>query len=122
MLHLGHVDPVVVPVRADPFDPHDAFVEIDRHDQTVCVALHIEHDSIRGHDTRGRIGPLQIRRVSPSRLLYLVEPGTQRGFYSGLILVAGQRLHELPQGAAGDDPHAPTLPRAHFGRNDIVVQ
>ncbi|BCK77115.1 hypothetical protein EMQ_2721 [Acetobacter aceti NBRC 14818] len=46
MFHLRHVDPVIRPVRADPFDPDDAFLEIDRHDQAIGITLDIEDDPL----------------------------------------------------------------------------
>ena len=39
MLYLFYIDLVVVLVRADPFDPHDALFEINRNDQTIVIAL-----------------------------------------------------------------------------------
>jgi len=40
--------------------------------------VHLAHiDPIGGHDARGRIRPLHIYRVPPSRLLNLIEPGIQ---------------------------------------------
>jgi len=36
MLHFIHINLVVVLVRADPFDPHDALLEIDGDDQPIA--------------------------------------------------------------------------------------
>lgn len=91
----------------DPLDPHDALIEIDRHDQTIGIALHVEHNAIGSDDARGCVGPLYFRRVPPSRLLHLVEPGIQRCLNRRLVLMSGQRLYELPQSAPRDDPHKP---------------
>jgi hypothetical protein len=43
MLHLFHIDLVVIPVRTDPFDPYDALLEVDRHGQPIIVSLDVEH-------------------------------------------------------------------------------
>jgi hypothetical protein len=118
MVNLGHIDMVVIPVRTNPFDPNDALVEIDGHNQTICIALHVEDDAIGRHDARSRVGPFYIRGVPPSRLLDLIEPSIQRSLHRRLLLVSRQRLYELPQRAPCDDPHVAPLPRAHFGRNE----
>jgi len=85
MFHLCHVDPVVVLVRPDPFDPDNTLLEIDRHDQPVCVALHVENDALGRHDARGGIGPLHLGRACPARLLRLIEPSIQGGFHRRLM-------------------------------------
>jgi hypothetical protein len=55
MVHLGHINPVIVPVRTDPLDPYDALLEIDSYDQTICIALYVEYDTVGRHDARGGI-------------------------------------------------------------------
>ena len=51
MLHLFHIDLVVVLVRADPLDPHDALLEVDGHNQTIIVPLDVEDDPVGCDDT-----------------------------------------------------------------------
>jgi hypothetical protein len=55
--------------------------------------------------------------VFPPRLSHFIEPGIQSGLYRRLILLPGQRLHELAQRAPGDGPHAARLACTHFGPN-----
>ena len=43
VLYLAYVDPVIVLVCADPLDPDDGFLEVDGNNQTVIVALDVEH-------------------------------------------------------------------------------
>src|SRR6185437_7209285 len=50
MVHLPHVDPVVVLMRADPLDPDDALLEVNRRDQPVVVALDVEDHTLGGHE------------------------------------------------------------------------
>jgi hypothetical protein len=38
-----------------PPDSHDGLVEIRTHNQTVYIAIHIEHDAIGGHNARCRL-------------------------------------------------------------------
>jgi len=67
------------PAPSARFEPDDVLLEIDRHDQPVCVALYIEDDTLGCNDAGGGIGPLHLGRVSPARLLHLVEPGIEGG-------------------------------------------
>ena len=39
-----YIDPVVIPVRADLLDPHDALLKINGDDQPIVVTLDAEHD------------------------------------------------------------------------------
>jgi hypothetical protein len=45
MLNLPGIDTVIVPVRAEPLDPDDLFLEIDRDHEAIVVAPDIEHDT-----------------------------------------------------------------------------
>jgi hypothetical protein len=122
MLHLRHVNAIVVAVRADPLDPDDRLLEVHRHDQPVVVALDVEHNAVGRDDTRRRVEPLQVGRAGPASPLDLVEPGIQRGLQRRLVPVPGAGLDELPQRAPGNDPHADTLPRAQIGRKATPTQ
>jgi hypothetical protein len=55
MLHLFHIDLVVVLVRADPLDPHDTLVEVRGYNQAIVVAFDIEHDPVCRDDTGRRV-------------------------------------------------------------------
>ena len=60
MFHLRDVDPVVRFVVADPLDPDNAFLEVDRNDKAISVAFYVERDSLRVDDARRRIASLHI--------------------------------------------------------------
>src|SRR5216684_1746350 len=115
MFHLGHVDTVIVSVRADPLDPHDALLEIHRHDEPVTVAFDVEHDAFGSHDTRGGIETPDIGRASPACLADLVEPSVKRGFERRLIFVPGARGDEFSQRPPGNNSHAETVSCAQMG-------
>src|SRR3990172_8765459 len=119
ILPLRDVDAIVVAVRADPFDPDDALLEIDGYDQPISVALDVEHDPLCRDDTRGRITPLHLGRTTPARLAHFVEPGVESGLERRLIPVPGTRGDELPQRAPSNDPHAPRLTCTQNGRKEI---
>jgi aromatic-L-amino-acid/L-tryptophan decarboxylase len=57
MLYLPNVDPVAIHVTADPFDENDRLLEIHGHDQSVAVALDIEHNAIGCEIAIGSISP-----------------------------------------------------------------
>src|ERR1039458_379754 len=104
MSHLGHIDLVIGPVSADPFDPDNCLLKIDRHYKTVVIAFNVENNPFRVDDARRRITTLYIRRILPGCLARFVEPGIQRSFHSQPILAAGKALDESSQSSAGDDP------------------
>src|SRR4051812_47166633 len=92
-------------MRADPFDPDDALLEIDRHHKTIIITLDVKNHPLRIDDARGRMTPLDICSILPGRLAYFVEPGIQCRFHRGLILLAPKALDKLAQGTAGYDSH-----------------
>ena len=104
MLYIPHVDPIVIAVRPNPLDPDNAFVEVDRDDQSAGVPLDVEHDAIGRHNTRRRVEPLHIGSTLPSRLPHLIEPGVKTRPDRGLIAMTDKRRNEGPQGSASDDP------------------
>src|ERR1700732_206700 len=77
MSHLRHVDLVISLLCADPFDPDDRLLEIDRHHEAIVIALDVEDNPLRADDARRRIAPLHIRGAPPCCLAYFVEPGVQ---------------------------------------------
>jgi hypothetical protein len=78
MLHLGHVDPVVLGVRAEELDEHDLRRIVDRHDQPVGVPLDVEHDALVADDARGPVPAPNMVRPTPLRTLDLLEPDLER--------------------------------------------
>jgi hypothetical protein len=89
MLYLFHVNLVVRLVRADPFDPDNAFFKVYRHDKAIGVALHVKDDAISAYDAGRRIRSFHFGTGVPASLLDLVKPSVQRRFYRGLILLSG---------------------------------
>jgi hypothetical protein len=79
MLHLLHIDLVVILVRADPFDPHDALLEINGNDQSIVIALDVEHNSVRRNDAGSCVTALHVGRAGPARSSDFVEPGIEGG-------------------------------------------
>src|SRR5262245_61237774 len=83
MLNLFHIDLVVISVRADPFDPDDALLEIDGDNQPVVqpvvVPLDVEHNPICQDDAGSSIAALYISSAGPPRLLDFIEPRIQGG-------------------------------------------
>jgi hypothetical protein len=63
MLHLFHIDLIVVLVCADPFDPYDALFEIDGNDQSIIIPLNVEHDSVCRDDAGGRMAAPDARQA-----------------------------------------------------------
>jgi hypothetical protein len=84
MLHLFHVDLIVVLVCADPFDPHDALFEIDGNDQSIIIPLDVEHDSVCRDDAGGRMAAPYIGCARPPRLFDFIEPSIQGAFQPGI--------------------------------------
>ena len=79
MSHLGCVYPVICLVGANPLDPDDTLLEINRYHQTVVVALDVE-DNPLGVDDAGRgVVSLHIGRLRPLRLADFIEPSIKRG-------------------------------------------
>jgi hypothetical protein len=49
MLNLSDINLVVFVVSADPLDPNNSFLKIDRRYETIIVALDIEDDTVGSH-------------------------------------------------------------------------
>src|SRR6478609_8640505 len=108
MFHLLDVDAVVLPVGPDPLDPDDALFEIDRHDQAIVIPLHIEDDTVGGHDAGRRVEPFDAGGVRPLSLANFRKPRVQRGLERRLVLVTCPAFYNTPKRSPGDDPHAAT--------------
>ena len=76
---LRDVNLVACLVRADPLDPDDSVLKIDRHEEAIIVALDEEDDPLGVDDARRRIVSLHICGTPPLRLAHFIEPGFQRG-------------------------------------------
>jgi hypothetical protein len=46
MINLSDVDPIIVTVRSEPFDPDNSFLEIHRDHQPIGVSSYVEDNSI----------------------------------------------------------------------------
>src|ERR1700687_1618497 len=120
MSHLRHVDLVISLVCADPFDPDDGLLEIDRHYEAIVIALDVEDNPLRADDAYCRIAPFHIRGAPRCRFADFVEPGIQCGLHRRLVLLAGEAFDEFTQGTTGDDPHPPNLSRSQYGSKSLV--
>src|SRR4051794_32084805 len=103
MVHLRHIDPVVVLVGTQPFDPHDALLEVDGHHETVIIALDIEHDPLSADDACRGIELPHIGGTHPACLADFVEPRIERRLHCRLISPPREANDELTQSAAGYD-------------------
>jgi len=111
MLDLLDVDAIVLLVRADPFDPDDALLEIDRDHQTIIIAFDIEHDPICRNDTSCRIVTPNISGAGPAGLFHLIEPSIKRGLQRGMVLLTSTPLDEGAQAAVTFDLPFSVTPR-----------
>jgi hypothetical protein len=60
MSYLFHIDLIVIPMRANSFNPCDALLEVDCHHEPIVVPLDVEHDSVRRNES-----PLEVVAVDP---------------------------------------------------------
>jgi len=75
MLNLSDIDLVVLFVSADPLDPDNSFLKIDRRYETIIVPLDIEDDPVGSHDTGRCVQTFHLRGTRPSGLTHFIEPG-----------------------------------------------
>jgi hypothetical protein len=68
MINLSDVDPIVVAMRSEPFDPDYPLLEIDRDHQPIRVSSYVEYDPVARDDTRRSVEPFEIGRIRPFRL------------------------------------------------------
>jgi hypothetical protein len=105
MLDLPDIDSVIIAMRADPFDPDDAFLEVHGDNKAVAVTLEIEDDPVSADDACGGIEAPDIGCTAPPRPANFVEPCIYCRLDSWLILVASARSDEFPQRPPRNDPH-----------------
>jgi hypothetical protein len=120
MINLSNIDPVIVVMRTEPFDPDNSLLEIDCNYQPIRITSYVEHDPITRDDARGSVKPFYIGSARPFRLPYFVKPSIERRFERWLIPVPGPGLDELPQRPPGDNSHGPDLVCAHFGNKRLA--
>jgi hypothetical protein len=92
--NLFHID-LVVSVRANPPDPHNALLEIDGYDQPIVVSLDVEYNPVCRHDAGGSIATLYIRGAGPPRLLGLIEPCIECRLQRSIVLISSPCLDEF---------------------------
>src|SRR5215471_2581951 len=97
MLHLFHIDLVVILVRADPLDPHDVLFEVGSHNQSIVIPLDVEDDPVGRDDARGRIAALYVRRARPPCPSDFVEPSVQSCLQRPIVFVSSASLNKLSQ-------------------------
>src|SRR5438128_61185 len=109
MLNPGHVDVIVFCVCPYPFDPYDAFFEVDSDYEPVVVSLDVENDTVSRNDAGRGVLPFQIGRVGPPGPPGFGKPGVERGLKRALVAVPNPTFDVLPQGASSDNSHASNL-------------
>src|SRR6516165_9676353 len=67
-----HVDFVVFRMRASEPDAGNACGVVELHDNAIVVAAHIEHDAIAASHIRPTKDRLDLRRLTPARLLHFL--------------------------------------------------
>jgi hypothetical protein len=106
MINLSDVDPIIIAMRPEPFDPHNSFLEINGDYQTIRVASYVENDPITRDDAGGSVKPLHVGSARPFRLPHLVKPSIERRLERSLIPVPGPGLDELSKRPPSDNPHS----------------
>src|SRR5258707_14120381 len=94
MHYLSYIDPVIVAVASDPFDPDNGLFEVHRHNQPIVIAFDVEYDPFVGHDACCRVAPLHVGHALPFRLADFREPRISVGTPCLLILVSGATAHK----------------------------
>ena len=98
-------------MRADEPDEYHAPVVVHRRDQTVIVALDVEHGAVVRDHAGVPVRSLDFHWVPPIRAACQRVPGTQRDFGVWVL------FPEIPQRGQCDDPHANTLSCSQNGSN-----
>src|SRR5258708_55599 len=91
ILHLCHVDLVVVAMCTDPLDPDNAFLKIRCNDQTIIVALNVENDAFCSHYAGVAILALDLRHARPAGAMSFLKPRIQRSLERPTVLVPRAR-------------------------------
>jgi hypothetical protein len=89
MINLSDVDPIVVAMRSEPFDPDNSFLEIDGDYQPIRISSYVKYDPVTRDDTRRSVEPFDIGRIRPFRLPNFVKPSIQRRLERLLIPMPG---------------------------------
>jgi hypothetical protein len=105
MINLSDVDPIVVAMRSEPFDPDNPLVEIDGNYQPIRISPYVEYDTVTRNDARRSVKPFDIGRIRPFRLPNFVKPSIQCRLERLLITMPGARVDELPECPPGDNSH-----------------
>src|SRR6266446_5153753 len=86
MLHLPHVDLIVLRVRPDKTHIDDPVGIVDLHHKSVIVAFNVEYNAILPHETGAPILRLDLCWACPIRLFRLTIPRQQRSFSINISL------------------------------------
>jgi hypothetical protein len=97
VLYRSHIDPVVLGMRAEPFDLDRPVFENDPGNKAVFVAHDIEDHAIVGHDARVPIHLFQLFEIPEIAVQQLMVPFQQRSFCQRM------RLAVFKQRSSGDD-------------------
>src|SRR5260370_40654706 len=107
MFALRHIDPVVILMRAEPLDPDDTLLEVDRRDRPVIISLDVEDDPLGRNDASRGVTPLHLGGTAPTRLAHLVEPRVERSRERCLVLMPDAGFDKASKGSPGDNAHFP---------------
>jgi hypothetical protein len=97
VLYRSHIDPVVLGMRAEPFDLDRPVFENDPGNKTVFVSHDIEDHAVVGHDARVPIHLFQLVEIREIAVQQLMGPFQQRRFCQRM------RLAVFKQRSSGDD-------------------
>jgi len=99
-LDRRRVHAIILTVGPDKADVNNPSGVVDRYNQSVIVALDVEHHPV-GPDVAGiPVDRLDLAWAAPLGALDIVKPGPQR------LLGIGVSTAEIPQRPAGDDGEA----------------
>ena len=110
------IDPVVLPVRADEPDVHDAIRIIYPNNDAILVAGDIEYRATVVENARATDGSLDVRRGCPVGPPDLPEPRHQR---LARVSVRGASPDESLKRAERNDSHISNLAQSHIGTKNI---
>ena len=110
-LDSGHVNLIVVAVRANEANIHNSLGVVDGHHKAVAIATHIEDHAVLTHNARIAIHIFNLCRGMPGRLLGITIPGLKGLLSIGMLFPKKSKRFE------SDDAHAAIIGRSRIGNN-----
>ena len=105
IFHPPDIDLVVISMPPHPLYEDDLPTIVDRNHQPVIVALDIEYDSIRSHNTCIGVALQDIGTGFPVRFFGFMKPGVQGSLDRLLIFAPLQRHYKFVEGFARNYSH-----------------